>query len=57
MAIRACVTGAFMNVRINAKDLKDRDIANNLIERGAQIYKDTVEREQKITNDVFSSIQ
>ncbi len=57
LAIRACVTGAFMNVKINAKDLKDRDIANNLIERGAQIYKDTVEREQKITNDVFSSIQ
>ncbi len=57
LAIRACVTGAFMNVKINAKDLKDRDIANNLIERGAQIYKETVEREQKITNDVFSSIQ
>ncbi len=57
LAIRACVTGAFMNVKINAKDLKDRDIANSLIERGAQIYKETVEKEQKITNDVFNSIQ
>ncbi len=35
LATRACIRGAYMNVQINVKDLKDRAFANSLLAQRA----------------------
>lgn len=47
LCARAAVIGAYFNVRINAKDIKDRTFANDILERAAGIYKATLEIEQQ----------
>jgi glutamate formiminotransferase/formiminotetrahydrofolate cyclodeaminase len=37
LATRACIRGAFLNVIINVKGLKDRDFAEKLISEGKDI--------------------
>jgi len=36
-ATRACIRGAFINVRINVKGLKNRSFAGELLARGQEI--------------------
>lgn len=42
MCAKAAVAGAFFNVKINAKDIKDRTFAENLIKKGEEIYDKTL---------------
>ncbi len=54
LAARAAVRGAFLNVKINAAGLKDREKAEALIAAGARIEAEAAEREAeilKIVND------
>lgn len=42
MCAKAAVAGAFFNVKINAKDIKDRTFAENLIKKGEEIFDKTL---------------
>ena len=48
MAARTGVYGAYYNVKINAASLKDKNKANKLLERAAQILKETQNKEKEI---------
>ena len=45
LCARTAVLGAYFNVRINAKDLKDRTVAEDLLAQAKRIYEETVQRE------------
>jgi glutamate formiminotransferase/formiminotetrahydrofolate cyclodeaminase len=47
LCAKTAVLGAYFNVRINAKDLKDRDFADNILARAEAIYQEalTIENE------------
>jgi len=48
LCARTAVIGAYFNVRINAKDIKDRDFVNNILAKAAKIYEATISLEKKI---------
>lgn len=56
LAIRSCISGAFLNVRINAKGLIDRNFANDIIERGVALESRAKEEEAELLNLVNSAI-
>jgi glutamate formiminotransferase/formiminotetrahydrofolate cyclodeaminase len=45
LATRACIRGAFLNVLVNVKGLKDRDFAEKLISEGKEIDERAAEHE------------
>ena len=45
LALRACIRGAFLNVRINAKDLDDKSYVDDIISKGDKIEKASEEAE------------
>ncbi len=57
LAIRSAVFGAYMNVRINSVDLKDREKAHLLIKEAQEIMDRTSEREKYITDMVLETIK
>ena len=56
LAIRACVMGAFLNVRINVKDIDDAGFADSLISKAEEIEKKTIKAEQEIIGIVNKKI-
>ncbi|MEZ4793906.1 MAG: glutamate formimidoyltransferase [Flavobacteriaceae bacterium] len=56
LCARAAVAGAYFNVRINAKDLKDRSFAEELLSKAAKIYEDTLKLEARALNLVNEKI-
>jgi len=54
LCAKTAVTGAYFNVRINAKDIKDRAFAEDIINRGEEIYQKTIKIEQD-TIELFKS--
>ena len=48
LATRACIKGAFLNVKINASGLTDKDFVKSVIERGAEIESKTEAAEKEI---------
>ena len=53
---RAAVIGAFMNVRINAVDYKDKTFTTDLITRGTTIQNNTIALEAEILKLVNEKI-
>ncbi len=47
LCARTAVVGAFFNVRINAKDIKDRVFAEKIIAKGQKIYESALEIEKE----------
>lgn len=47
LCARAAVIGAYFNVRINAKDIKDRVFADDILSRASEIYKNTLKIEEE----------
>jgi len=47
LCAKTAVTGAYFNVKINAKDIKDRVFAEDIIKRAEDIYQKTVDIEQE----------
>ncbi len=47
LCARAAVIGAYFNVRINAKDIKDRDFANSILKKANIIYLNTIKIEKE----------
>lgn len=48
LCARTAVLGAYFNVRINAKDLKDKDFVSDILEKSAVIYQQTLALEQEL---------
>ena len=45
LCARTAVLGAYFNVRINAKDIKDRNFADSILSKAAKIYESTLKIE------------
>lgn len=56
LAARSAVLGAFLNVRINAKGLKNRDLADRLLAEAAQVAADAEVAERKVLDIVNAKI-
>lgn len=56
LCAKAAVTGAYFNVKINAKDIKDRVFADDILKRGEQIYQKTILIEQQTITYVNSKM-
>lgn len=48
LCARTAVLGAYFNVRINAKDIKDRDFADNILLKATAIYEKTIALENEM---------
>jgi len=48
LCARTAVIGAYFNVRINAKDIKDRKFAESVMKKAENIYQSTIKTEQDI---------
>ncbi|MDX1828197.1 MAG: glutamate formimidoyltransferase [Lutibacter sp.] len=56
LCAKTAVTGAYFNVRINAKDIKDRDFAENIIKKATDIYHKTILIEKEIMEYIDSKM-
>jgi len=56
LCARTAVTGAYFNVRINAKDIKDRVFANEIIAKAEKIYQSTLQKEKKVIEFIDSKM-
>ena len=56
LAIRSCIRGAFLNVRINASGLDDKEFVRELLDKGKAIESDAAREEEAIlgkTNEII----
>jgi glutamate formiminotransferase/formiminotetrahydrofolate cyclodeaminase len=56
LCARTAVMGAFLNVKINASGVDDKDFVNDLLSRGQQIEEDAVSLEKQILDMVNEKI-
>jgi len=56
LALRAAIYGAYMNVRINSKDLKDRVVADAMVNEAQEIFDKAMVREKQITDAVLATL-
>ena len=56
LCARTAVIGAYFNVRINAKDIKDRVFADRILENAKNIFQKTIAKEQEIISLIDSKM-
>ncbi len=56
LAARAGVQGAFLNVRINAGDLEDKEFVKEILDKGAEIEEKAIRLEKEILEKVHEKI-
>lgn len=56
LCARTAVIGAYFNVRINAKDIKDKEFANDILSRAKNIYNKTIALENEMITIIDSKI-
>ena len=56
LCARTAVIGAYFNVRINAKDIKDRDFAETILAKARKIYDSTIFKEKEIISIIDSKM-
>ncbi len=56
LCARTAVIGAYFNVRINAKDIKDRTFADTILAKATKVYESTIAREKEIINYIDSKM-
>jgi len=57
LALRSCIKGAFLNVKINASGLKDKDFVNSIIARGEDLETKAVAAEEVILKIINANIK
>jgi glutamate formiminotransferase/formiminotetrahydrofolate cyclodeaminase len=57
LALRACVKGAFLNVKINASGLQDKDFVKDILARGEALEKKAEQSEDQIIKIVNEKIK
>jgi glutamate formiminotransferase/formiminotetrahydrofolate cyclodeaminase len=56
LCAKAAVTGAYFNVRINAKDIKDQSFAKEILAKAEDIYQKTIVLENEMMEIINQSI-
>lgn len=56
LCAKTAVTGAYFNVKINAKDIKDRAFAEDLLSKGENIYQKMVQIEKETIDFINSKM-
>ena len=56
LCARTAVVGAYFNVRINAKDIKDRVFAEAILAKSEVIYKKSIAIEKEVMDFIFSKV-
>ena len=56
LCVRSAIMGAYLNVKINAASLKDRDYAQTILAKGAAIESNAIQTESEIIALVNSKI-
>jgi len=56
LCARTAIVGAYFNVRINAKDIKDRNFTEDIISSANAIYKKTIAAEKEIMDFIDSKM-
>ncbi|MEN8187733.1 MAG: glutamate formimidoyltransferase, partial [Bacteroidota bacterium] len=56
LCARTAVIGAYFNVRINAKDIKDRDFADEILAKAEKIYQATLQKEKEVIDYIDSKM-
>jgi glutamate formiminotransferase / formiminotetrahydrofolate cyclodeaminase len=57
LCARAAVMGAYLNVKINASGVDDKEFTGDLLARGAGIEKKALEKEEEILGIVNGKIK
>jgi glutamate formiminotransferase/formiminotetrahydrofolate cyclodeaminase len=57
LAIRSCVMGAFLNVRINAGNLEDKSFVEKILKEGRELEASVCRKEAEILEKVESRLQ
>ncbi len=57
LCAKTAVIGAYFNVKINARDIKDRNFADTILQKAENIYNKAVETEAKLTSDIFNKLE
>lgn len=56
LCARTAVTGAYLNVRINAKDIKDRIFADEILAKAEKVYLSAIAKEKEILDYIDTKI-
>jgi glutamate formiminotransferase/formiminotetrahydrofolate cyclodeaminase len=56
LALRSAIYGAYMNVRINSADLKDKTVSEKLVNEAQQIFDLASSREKSIIESVLATL-
>jgi glutamate formiminotransferase/formiminotetrahydrofolate cyclodeaminase len=56
LALRSCIRGAFLNVKINAAGLDDKEFAKDIIQKGSEIEAKAIREEDEILKMTESAI-
>ncbi len=56
LCIRSAVLGAYLNVKINASSLKDKNFVDQILQKAKKIYTDTLQKEEEILNMVYKKL-
>jgi glutamate formiminotransferase/formiminotetrahydrofolate cyclodeaminase len=56
LCAKTAVTGAYFNVRINAKDIKDRKFAKDILTKAEHIYQKTIVLENEMMEIINDKI-
>jgi len=57
LCAKTAVIGAYFNVKINAKDLKDRKFATAILAKAETIYNKTLEKEARLTEEIMRKLE
>ncbi len=56
LALRSCIKGAFLNVKINAAGLEDKDFVKEIIQKGSELEAKAIFEEEEILKIVETAI-
>ena len=56
LCAKTAVVGAYFNVKINAKDIKDRDFAVKILQKAEKIYQRTIGLESDLSNVILNKL-
>jgi len=57
LAIRSCIRGAFLNVKINASGLHDKDFVNTVLTKGEDLESKAIAAEDLILKTIYGKIK
>jgi len=56
LCAKTAVIGAYFNVKINARDIKDRDFADKILKKADDIYQSTLKLEKDLTTGIMKKL-